>query len=245
MTQLSYLRYATLTLALSLCGLFVPFTSTLAAPATAQAVAKAVQPAATTNEPAQAAPEDLSDLNADSNAPRVEGNIAELQNLVQAGRPHGIARDAQRQLRREALLPRDGDGCTTSRSRRTRAGGVSSKTQDTARAESIYAQFSRKSFELADGEIRRTQLQAQKALLDRVIAKSADRANRLTADLQLAQQQDSQVSQRQQQLQAESAVLQTDKLDAERKLRALQMQVEQLQKQTEAGLAPVSVTPSR
>jgi predicted nucleic acid-binding Zn-ribbon protein len=78
-----------------------------------------------------------------------------------------------------------------------------------------------------------------------VIAKSADRANRLTADLQLAQQQDSQVSQRQQQLQAESAVLQTDKLDAERKLRALQMQVEQLQKQTEAGLAPVSMTPSR
>jgi len=88
-------------------------------------------------------------------------------------------------------------------------------------------------------------LQAQKALLERVIAKSADRANRLTADLQLAQQQDSQVSQRQQQLQAESAVLQTDKLDAERKLRALQMQVEQLQKQTEAGLAPVSMTPSR
>jgi len=88
-------------------------------------------------------------------------------------------------------------------------------------------------------------LQAQKALLERVIAKSADRANRLTADLQLAQQQDSQVSQRQQQLQAESAVLQTDKLEAERKLRALQLQVEQLQKQTEAGLAPVSVTPSR
>lgn len=109
------------------------------------------------------------------------------------------------------------------------------KTQDQGRAEAIYAQFSRKSFELADGEIRRMQLVAQKALLERVIVKSAERANRLSADLALAQQQDSQVSQRQQQLQVESAALQSDKLEAERKLRALQMQVDQLQRQTEAG----------
>ena len=85
-------------------------------------------------------------------------------------------------------------------------------------------------------EISRTQLQAQKALLERVIAVSDDRAKRLSADLSIARAQDSEVSQRQQLLQAESAALQGDKLSAERKLRALQQQVEQLQPQTEAGL---------
>ena len=85
MMQLRYLRYATLTLALSLCGLLAPFTSTFAAPATAKAAATTAQVAAPANEPAQSALMDLSDLNADSNAPRVEGNIAELQNLAQAG----------------------------------------------------------------------------------------------------------------------------------------------------------------
>ena len=244
MTQLSYLRYATLTLALSLCGLLVPFTSTFAAPATPNVAAKAVQPMAAANEPAQPALVDLSDLNADSNAPRVEGNIAELQNLVQAGSLTELRATRNGSYGAKLFFLAQEMLYYVALSQDARWWRVV-KTQDTVRAESIYAQFSRKSFELADGEIRRTQLQAQKALLERVIAKSADRANRLTADLQLAQQQDSQVSQRQQQLQAESAVLQTDKLEAERKLRALQLQVEQLQKQTEAGLAPVSVTPSR
>jgi hypothetical protein len=236
MTQLRYLRYATLTLALTLCGLFAPVTSTFAA--------KVAPSTSATREPAQSAPEDLSDLNANSNAPRVDGNIDELQKLTQAG---GLA---------ELRATRNGSyGARlyflatemlyyVALSQDARWWRVV-KTQDAARAESIYAQFSRKSFELADGEIRRVQLQAQKELLDRVIAKSADRANRLSADLELAQQQDSQVSQRQQQLQAESAVLQTDKLEAERKLRTLQLQVEQLQRQTEAGLSPGNLPPSR
>ncbi|KXV05565.1 hypothetical protein CR51_12535 [Caballeronia megalochromosomata] len=234
MTQLRYLRYATLTLALSLCGLLAPLTSTFAAPAT-------TKPTATT---AQAAPEDLSDLNVDSNAPRVEGNIAELQNLVQAGSLTELRATRNGSYGARLFFLAQEMLYYVALSQDARWWRVV-KTQDAARAETIYAQFSRKSFELADGEVRRTQLQAQKALLERVIAKSADRANRLTADLELAQQQDSQVSQRQQQLQAESAVLQTDKLEAERKLRTLQLQVEQLQKQTEAGLAPVSVAPSR
>lgn len=110
------------------------------------------------------------------------------------------------------------------------------KTQDDAHAETVYAQFARKSYSLADGEIRRTQLVAQKALLERVIAVSNDRALRLSADLSIAQAQESQVSQRQQQMQAESLALQNDKTAAERKLRALQNQVRQLQEQNEAGL---------
>jgi hypothetical protein len=43
-----------------------------------------------------------------------------------------------------------------------------------------------KSYALAEGEIKRTQLQAQKALLERVIAVSNDRAQRLTADFSIA-----------------------------------------------------------
>ncbi|SAK96873.1 signal peptide protein [Caballeronia pedi] len=240
MKQLRYLHHATLTLALSLCGILAPFASTFAAPPAARVAAKAPQPApAPAAMPAQAAPEDLSDLNADSSAPRVEGNIAELQNLVQAGSLTELRATRNGSYGAKLFFLPQEMLYYVALSQDARWWRVV-KTQDVARAESIYAQFARKSFDLADGEISRTQLQAQKALLERVIAKSADRANRLTADLALAQQQDSQVTQRQQQLQAESAVLQTDKLEAERKLRALQLQVEQLQKQTEAGLAPVT-----
>jgi hypothetical protein len=109
------------------------------------------------------------------------------------------------------------------------------KTQDDAHAETVYAQFARKSYSLADGEIRRTQLVAQKALLERVIAVSNERALRLSTDLSIARAQESEVSQHQQQMQAESIALQNDKLAAERKLRALQNQVQQLQDQNEAG----------
>jgi hypothetical protein len=110
------------------------------------------------------------------------------------------------------------------------------KSQDNMHAETVYAQFARKSYALAEGEIQRTQLQAQKALLERVIAVSNDRAQRLTADLSIARAQESEVSQRQQQMQAESMALQNDKSNAERRLRALQQQVQQLQDQNEAGI---------
>jgi hypothetical protein len=110
------------------------------------------------------------------------------------------------------------------------------KTQDNMHAETVYAQFARKSYSLAEGEIQRTQLQAQKALLERVIAVSNDRAQRLTADLSIARTQENEVSQRQQQMQAESIALQNDKSNAERRLHALQQQVKQLQDQSEAGI---------
>ena len=189
MKQLRYIRYATLTLALTLLGVLAPLSSTFAA--------RAAAPDAS----AQSAPEDLSDLNADSNAPRVEGNIAELQTLVQAGSLTELRATRNGSYGAKLFFLAQDMLYYVALSQDARWWRVV-KTQDAARAESIYTQFARKSFELADGEIRRAQLQAQKALLERVIAKSADRANRLSADLVLAQQQDSQVSQRQQQLQA-------------------------------------------
>jgi hypothetical protein len=243
MKQSSTLRYVTLALAVSICGFLTPFTSTFAASTQMKANQPSQRAQPLGDESAQA-PEDLSDLKADSPALRVEGNVTELQNLVQAGSLTGLRETRNGSYGARLFFLAQDMLYYVALSQDDRWWRVV-KTQDASRAESIYAQFSRKSFDLADGEIRRMQLAAQKSLLERVIAKSAEPANRLSSDLALAQQQDSQVSQRQQQLQVESAALQSDKLEAERKLRALQMQVDQLQRQTEAGLAPVSVMPSR
>jgi len=224
------IRFAALAVALSLFGAFA---NAFAAPVPKSAqVASAPQSA-----------EDLSNINADGSAPTA-GNLAELQDPVQAG---GITE--LRSTRNASygaklyFLPQE-MVYYIALQQETRLWRVV-KTQEEGRAESLYALFARKSYELADGEIRRTRLQAQTALLERVIAVSSNRASRLSADLALAQQQDSQVSERQQKLQMESSALQSDKLEAERKLRALQEQVDQLQRATEAGLTPVSLPPSR
>jgi ribosomal protein L22 len=221
----------------ALCALFL----TLCAFASSQTALAAPKDAASANrsapaQPALISPEDLSDITPDG-ASAVAGNVSEVQDLLKAGSLAEL-RSARNGSYGAQLyfLPRELVYYVVL-AQETRLWRVV-KTQDEARAESVYAQFSRKSFELAAGEIRRTQLQAQTALLDRVIAVSADRASRLSADLQLAQQQDVQVSERQQKLQAESLALQSGKAEAERKLRALRLQVDQLQRESEAGLSP-------
>ncbi|WP_250534466.1 DUF2968 domain-containing protein [Caballeronia sp. AZ10_KS36] len=225
-----FIRTATLAVALSVLGAFA---SAFAAP-----VANAPQAS-----PAQLPAEDLSNVKADGSAPTA-GNLAELQELVQAGSVTELRATRNASYGAKLyFLPKD-MVYYVALQQETQLWRVV-KTQDASRAEALYAQFARKSYELADGEIRRAQLQAQTALLERVIAVSSNRASRLSADLALAQQQDSQVSERQQKLQAESAALQTDKLEAERKLRALQQQVEQLQRATEAGLTSAPPTPLR
>jgi hypothetical protein len=219
MKHARFLRFATFAVALSVCGALASVTNAFA-----------------DTKPAQYAAEDLSDVKPDS-APATSGNVTELQDLVKAGSLTELRTTRNGSygarlyfLAREMVY-------YVALSQETQLWRVV-KTQDEMRAESVYAQFARKSFDLADGEIRRTRLQAQTALLDRVIAVSANRANRLSADLALAQQQDAQVSERQQKLQAESTALASDKAEAERKLRALQQQVDQLQRQSEVGLPP-------
>ncbi|MDR5737758.1 MULTISPECIES: DUF2968 domain-containing protein [unclassified Caballeronia] len=223
-------RIATLAVALSFV---TAFTHVLAAPA-----AKTEQAA-----PVAPSPEDLSNLQADG-AGNVSGNLAELQDMIQGGRVTELRATRNASYGAKLYFLPQEMLYYVALQQETRLWRVV-KTQDEARAESVYSQFARKTFELADGEIRRTRLQAQTALLERVIAVLSNRASRLSADLALAQQQDSQVSERQQKLQAESASLQGDKLEAERKLRALQQQVDQLQRATEAGLTSVTVVPSR
>jgi hypothetical protein len=110
------------------------------------------------------------------------------------------------------------------------------KTQDTTRAEMIYKDFVRQTVQLSDVEIRRTQLEAQKAFTDRMIALSQDRANRLQADLDVAHQQQTIVTNQQAQTRAEATALAQQKATAQDQLRAAQRQVAELQRQLESGL---------
>ncbi|MFP6558376.1 DUF2968 domain-containing protein [Paraburkholderia sp. B3] len=110
------------------------------------------------------------------------------------------------------------------------------RSQDEGRSEAIYADFARQTGRLADVEIHRTQLEAQKAYIQRVIALSEDRARRLQADLDVAHTQQAQVNDRQQQMQADAATLRSEKAQAQAQLRDLQRQVQDLQREAEAGL---------
>lgn len=110
------------------------------------------------------------------------------------------------------------------------------KTQDAARADMIYKDFVRQTIQLSDVEIRRTQLEAQKAFTERMIALSQDRASRLQADLDVARQQQTIVATQQQQTRAEATALAQQKASAQDQLRAAQRQVRELQRQLESGL---------
>ncbi len=110
------------------------------------------------------------------------------------------------------------------------------RSQEKSRAEMVYANFVQQTAQLADIEIRRTELQAQKAFLERVIALQANRAQQLQADLSVARSQQAEVVQRQKSAQEQTQALQVEKRAAQMQLRDLQEQVRQLEKQTETGL---------
>ncbi|MBN3779782.1 DUF2968 domain-containing protein [Burkholderia sp. Ac-20345] len=110
------------------------------------------------------------------------------------------------------------------------------RSQEKSRAEMVYANFVQQTIQLADIEIRRTELEAQKAFLERVIALQANRAQQLQADLSVARSQQAEVAQRQRSAQEQAQALQVEKRAAQIQLRDLQEQVRQLEKQTETGL---------
>lgn len=110
------------------------------------------------------------------------------------------------------------------------------KSADAGRAEAIYAGFAQQTAQLAEVEIRRTQLQAQKLYIEEVIALSEDRAKRLQADLEVARTQQAKVNDYQRQTQDEAATLREEKERAQAQLRQVQGQVMLLQRQMEMGL---------
>ena len=110
------------------------------------------------------------------------------------------------------------------------------KTSDETRAEAIYRDFAMKSGQLAEVEIRRTRLEAQKAFTDRMIALTQDHANRLQADLAIAREQQALVADQQKQSRDQANALQAQKTAAQAQLRTVQRQVRELQQQVEGGL---------
>ncbi|MCE4544775.1 MULTISPECIES: DUF2968 domain-containing protein [unclassified Caballeronia] len=107
------------------------------------------------------------------------------------------------------------------------------KTQNDVRAEAIYSDFAKMSVTLADAEIRRIKLEAEKAYADRQIAVQQERANRLQADLDIARAQQGQVTNYQQEQQNAVRELRTEQAAAQAQLRALQLRVQELQKQAD------------
>jgi len=110
------------------------------------------------------------------------------------------------------------------------------KTQNDARAESVYADFAKSSATLADAEIRRIKLEAETAYADRQIAAQQARADRLQADLDIAHTQQGQVANHQQEQQQAIRELRTEQAAAQAQLRALQIRVQELQKQADGDL---------
>ncbi|PTB21952.1 hypothetical protein C9I57_04830 [Trinickia symbiotica] len=110
------------------------------------------------------------------------------------------------------------------------------KTHDDARAEQIYADFVKKSAQLADVELRRAKLAAQKAYTERQIALQQARADRLQADLDVAHQQQTLFASRQKETREEAAALEMQKRAAQDQLRDLRRQVQSLQRENEQGL---------
>ncbi len=110
------------------------------------------------------------------------------------------------------------------------------KSQEKSRAEMVYENFVLQTVQFADVEIRRTELQAQKTFLERVIALQANRAQQLQADLSVARSQQAEVAQRQKSAQEQTQALQVEKRAAQVQLHDLQEQVRQLERQAETGL---------
>ncbi len=118
------------------------------------------------------------------------------------------------------------------------------KTTKQDYAEAVYADFVRRSAQLADVEIQRTVLAAQKTYTEALIAQAQARADRLQADLDVARKQQELVATRQKQAREEAVALQTQKAAAQDQLSAVRQHIHLLQRQTEQGL-PHSHTRSR
>ncbi len=116
------------------------------------------------------------------------------------------------------------------------------KTQVDVRAEAIYADFAKNTGALADTEIRRTKLEAEKSFADRLITVQQSRANRLQADLDVARAQQSQVADRQAEQQEAIRTLRAEQDSAQAQLRALQAKVQDLQRQSDTDLMPLPLS---
>jgi hypothetical protein len=163
------------------------------------------------------------------------GDIAELQQMMKEGDLTELRTTYNGSYGASLLLSRKGLTYYTALIQENSFWRVI-KTQDKERAEATYAAFVRRSVQLADVEVRRTQLAAEMAETGRKIALAEARAKRLQADLDIAHQQQTLFATRQKRLRQETAALDSEKRAAQDQLRESRRYAHMLQHEAEQGL---------
>ncbi|WP_254074198.1 DUF2968 domain-containing protein [Burkholderia sp. S171] len=175
---------------------------------------------------------------ADEPQATVNGNIAELQQMIRDGKVKELRTTYNGSYGASMLFYPDEMTFYIALFQQKKFWRVV-KTQVDSRAETIYGDFAKNSAALADTEIRRTKLEAEKNFADRLIAVQQGRANRLQADLDVARAQQSQVADRQAEQQEAIRSLRAEQDAAQAQLRALQTKVQDLQRQSDVDLMPL------
>jgi hypothetical protein len=175
---------------------------------------------------------------ADEPQATVNGNVAELQQMIRDGKVKELRTTYNGSYGASMLFYPDEMTFYIALFQQKKFWRVM-KTQVDSRAEALYADFAKNSAALADTEIRRTKLEAEKNFADRLIAVQQGRANRLQADLDVARAQQSQVADRQAEQQEAIRSLRAQQDAAQEQLRALQTKVQDLQRQSDIDMMPL------
>lgn len=116
------------------------------------------------------------------------------------------------------------------------------KTTSEPQAEQLYKNFVDQTAQLAEVDIRRIKLDAERASTEKLIAVNESRLNALQNDLTVQRQQEQQVAARQDQARQEAAALANDRQTAREQLTALQRQIRMLEEQQAKLDAPGSAS---
>lgn len=105
------------------------------------------------------------------------------------------------------------------------------KTTSEQQAEQLYRNFVDQTAQLADVDIRRIKLDAERSSTEKLITVNESRLTALQNDLSVQRQQEQQVAARQDQARAEAAALANDRQVAREQLTTLQRQIRALEEQ--------------
>ncbi|OVZ62970.1 hypothetical protein CDO44_03900 [Pigmentiphaga sp. NML080357] len=105
------------------------------------------------------------------------------------------------------------------------------KTTSEQQAEQTYKAFVEQTVQLADVDIRRIKLDAERAATERLISANESRLSALQNDLTMQRQQEQQVAARQEQARQEAAALANERQAAREQLNTLQRQIRMLEEQ--------------
>ncbi|MFJ2993468.1 DUF2968 domain-containing protein [Pandoraea sp. NPDC087047] len=105
------------------------------------------------------------------------------------------------------------------------------KLSNEKKAEALYGDFVRQTQVLADAEISRIKLEAQKAMIERQLADSEARLSAVQNDLAIQRQQEQALAQNQQAVREQAAALETERSAARIRLTDLQGQIRSLEAQ--------------